>query len=50
MDSGTRKACRGIRSTVIYHEGSLYIATNNRDGRGVPKDKDDVIIKITPIR
>lgn len=36
--------------TVIYHEGSLYIATNNRDGRGVPKDKDDVIIKITPIR
>ena len=36
--------------TVIYHEGSLYIATNNRDGRGVTKDKDDVIIKITPIR
>lgn len=36
--------------TVIYHEGSLYIATNNRDGRGVPKDEDDVIIKITPIR
>jgi glucose/arabinose dehydrogenase len=36
--------------TVIYHEGSLYIATNNRDGRGVPKDDDDVIIKITPIR
>ena len=36
--------------TVIYHEGSLYIATNNRDGRGVPKDDDDVIIKITLIR
>lgn len=26
-----------------------YIATNNRDGRGVPKDDDDVIMKITPI-
>ena len=35
--------------TVVYHEGSLYIATNNRDGRGVPKDDDDVIMKITPI-
>lgn len=26
-----------------------YIATNNRKGRGVPKDADDVIMKITPI-
>lgn len=26
-----------------------YIATNNRDGRGVPKEADDVIMKITPI-
>ncbi|NBG88432.1 PQQ-dependent sugar dehydrogenase [Isachenkonia alkalipeptolytica] len=35
--------------TVVYHEGSLYIATNNRDGRGVPASEDDRIIRITPI-
>lgn len=36
--------------TVVYHEGSLYIATNNRDGRGTPRENDDKIIKITPIQ
>ncbi len=35
--------------TVVYYEDSLYIATNNRDGRGVPGENDDKIIKITPI-
>lgn len=35
--------------TVVYDEGSLYIATNNRDGRGVSGADDDIIIKITPI-
>jgi len=35
--------------TVVYYEDSLYVATNNRDGRGVPGEKDDKIIKITPI-
>ena len=34
--------------TVVYHEGSLYIATNNRDGRGVVRENDDKILKITP--
>lgn len=34
--------------TVVYHEGSLYVATNNRDGRGVPVDEDDRILRITP--
>ncbi|MDP3387078.1 MAG: PQQ-dependent sugar dehydrogenase [Eubacteriales bacterium] len=34
---------------IVYYEGSIYIATNNRDGRGVPGEKDDMIIKITPI-
>ncbi|WP_409228718.1 PQQ-dependent sugar dehydrogenase [Gudongella sp. SC589] len=34
--------------TVVYHEGSLFIATNNRDGRGVVRDNDDKILKITP--
>lgn len=34
--------------TVVYHEGSLYIATNNRDGRGRPQENDDKIFRITP--
>ncbi len=34
--------------TVVYHEGALYIATNNRDGRGVPVDEDDRILRIMP--
>lgn len=37
-----------IRS-VVYHEGSLYVATNNRDGRGNPSENDDRILKITPV-
>ncbi|MBP2028925.1 glucose/arabinose dehydrogenase [Acetoanaerobium pronyense] len=37
-----------IRS-VVYHEGSLYIATNNRDGRGNPSENDDRVLKITPV-
>lgn len=34
--------------TVVYHEGSIYISTNNRDGRGVPAAEDDRILRITP--
>jgi aldose sugar dehydrogenase len=32
--------------TVIYEDDSLYIATNNTDGRGIPNSGDDKIIKI----
>jgi hypothetical protein len=35
--------------TVVYYEGSLYLATNNRDGRGIPGESDDIILKITPV-
>lgn len=31
---------------VVVHDGYLYICTNNRDGRGVPKAGDDKIIRI----
>lgn len=31
---------------VVEHNGYLYIATNNRDGRGIPKPGDDKIIRI----
>ena len=31
---------------VVSHDGYMYIATSNRDGRGIPKSGDDKIIKI----
>lgn len=31
---------------VVEHDGYLYLATNNRDGRGIPKIGDDKIIRI----
>lgn len=31
---------------VVEHDGYLYIATSNRDGRGIPKSGDDKIIRI----
>lgn len=34
---------------VIEHEGYLYVATSNRDGRGIPRVGDDKIIKIVLI-
>jgi glucose/arabinose dehydrogenase len=36
--------------TIVYHEDSLYLATNNRDGRGVPNENDDVILRINIIK
>lgn len=31
---------------VVEHGGYLYIATSNRDGRGIPRPNDDKIIRI----
>jgi glucose/arabinose dehydrogenase len=31
---------------VVYHNGFLYIATSNTDGRGIPQIGDDKIIRI----
>ncbi len=35
-----------VRDVVEGPGGSLYILTSNRDGRGIPREKDDKIIKI----
>ena len=37
-----------LRDVVAGPDGMLYILTNNRDGRGVPTDEDDQLIRINP--
>ncbi len=37
-----------IRDVVLGKDGMIYISTSNRDGRGIPKDGDDKIIRINP--
>jgi len=37
-----------IRDVVAGPDGALYFLTNNRDGRGTPRDGDDKIYRITP--
>lgn len=37
-----------VRTVVVGPDGYLYIATNNKDGRGSPISEDDRIIKIKP--
>ena len=34
---------------VKQHAGSLYVLTNNRDGRGTPRTGDDRLIRIEPL-
>jgi glucose/arabinose dehydrogenase len=37
-----------LREVVMAKDGSIYIATNNRDGRGNPDATDDKIIRLVP--
>ena len=37
-----------IRDVVVGPDGALYFLTNNRDGRGTPRDGDDKIYRIAP--
>ncbi|TMV44611.1 PQQ-dependent sugar dehydrogenase [Paenibacillus mesophilus] len=37
-----------IRNVTEGPDGSLYLLTNNRDGRGDPKPNDDVILRLKP--
>ncbi len=34
---------------VIYHDGALYVLTNNSDGRGNPTSDSDIVLKIEPL-
>lgn len=37
-----------IRDVIVGPENLLYITTSNRDGRGVPDNDDDKIIRVNP--
>jgi glucose/arabinose dehydrogenase len=37
-----------IRNVAEGPDGSIYIMTNNRDGRGTPKAEDDQLIRLKP--
>jgi glucose/arabinose dehydrogenase len=39
-----------IRDVVLGPDGFLYVATSNRDGRGIPTAEDDRILKINPLK
>jgi glucose/arabinose dehydrogenase len=39
-----------LREVVEGPDGSVYLLTNNRDGRGTPRAGDDRIIRIVPPR
>lgn len=39
-----------IREVIAGPDNMLYISTSNRDGRGIPADNDDKILRINPAK
>ncbi len=39
-----------LRDIAVGPDGTVYLATSNKDGRGSPRAGDDRIVKLVPIR
>ena len=37
-----------LREVMQAKDGTIYLTTSNQDGRAIPRDGDDIIIKLTP--
>jgi quinoprotein glucose dehydrogenase len=44
---GDRSRYGRLRDAVVGPDGALYVLTNNRDGRGTPREGDDRILRIS---
>lgn len=49
LDSWLRGEYGRLRDVVQAEDGSIYLLTSNRDGRGTPVPSDDRIIRLVPI-
>ncbi len=51
-DDGIKEHFKGefgrLREIVLGPDGMFYITTSNRDGRAIPKSRDDKIIRVNP--
>lgn len=48
MESWFKNEYGRLREVIQGKDGSIYIATSNRDGRGNPDESDDRIIRLVP--